>query len=52
MPTAGDLRYNWACARLAMLEADELRELVLDAWAIVVPERIAREYAEHAPGSK
>jgi len=45
MPTAGDLRYNWACVRLAMLEADELRELVLDAWALVVPEHVAREYA-------
>jgi len=46
MPTAGDLRYNWACVRMAALEPDELRDLVLDAWAMVVPERVAREYAD------
>ena len=46
MPRASDLRYNWACVRLASLEETEMRELVLDAWAMVVPERVAREYAE------
>jgi hypothetical protein len=46
MPGASDLRYNWACARLAALEADEMRELVLDAWAIVVPERVVHEWQD------
>jgi len=46
MPRTSDLRYNWACVRLAALDATELRELVLDAWAMVVPERVAREYAD------
>ena len=45
MPPTSDLRYNWVCVRLATLGEDELRELVLDAWAMVVPERVAREYA-------
>jgi hypothetical protein len=43
-PEPGDLRYNWAVARLAALDADEMRELVLDAWAFVVPKRVADEY--------
>jgi hypothetical protein len=47
MPEAGDLRYNWACVHTAALEPDELRDLVLDAWAMVVPERVARDYADH-----
>ncbi len=46
LPRASDLRYNWVCVRLASLDATEMRELVLDAWAMVVPERVAREYAE------
>ena len=48
MPPMSDLRYNWVCARLAALDQTELRELVLDAWAMVVPERVARDYAELA----
>jgi len=46
MPSTSDLRYNWACVRMAELGPDEMRELVLDAWAMVVPERVARGYAE------
>jgi hypothetical protein len=45
LPRASDLRYNWAVVRLAAIDADELRELVLDAWAFVVPKRVAEEYA-------
>jgi hypothetical protein len=46
MPPNSDLRYNWVCVRLASIDAAEMHELVLDAWAMVVPERLAREYAE------
>ena len=46
MPRASDLRYNWVCVRLASIDESEMRELVLDAWAMVVPESVAREYAE------
>jgi len=45
LPRPSDLRYNWAVVRLAAIDADELRELVLDAWAFVVPKRVAEEYA-------
>ena len=44
MPGAADLRYNWAVVRLEALDADEMRELVLDAWAFVVPKKVAEEY--------
>ena len=46
LPRASDLRYNWAVVRLAHLDRTELRELVVDAWAMVVPKRVAAEYAE------
>lgn len=46
LPTGGDLRYNWALVRLAALHAEEMRELVLDAWAMVVPASVSAPYAE------
>jgi hypothetical protein len=30
--------------RLEALDPDEMRELVLDAWAFVVPKKVAEEY--------
>jgi hypothetical protein len=41
MPTQSDLRYNWVLVRLAALEVAEMRELVFDAWRMVVPKRVA-----------
>jgi hypothetical protein len=46
MPAKSDLRYNWVCARLAALDREELRELVLDAWQMVVPRKVAVEYLQ------
>lgn len=48
LPGDSDLRYNWALVRLDAIDARELRELVLDAWAMVVPKRVAVAYAERA----
>jgi len=45
LPTGGDLRYNWALVRLAAIDEEEMRELVLEAWQLVVPQRVARVYA-------
>jgi hypothetical protein len=43
-PSRGDLRYHWVLARLDALEPQEMRELVLDAWRMVVPKRLAAAY--------
>jgi hypothetical protein len=45
MPRQSDLRYNWACVRLAAIDTAEMEELVLDAWAMVVPKKVVAEYA-------
>jgi hypothetical protein len=51
MPTGGDLRYNWLLVRMEAIDAAEMRELVLDAWSIVVPQRVLDAYlAEHPIG--
>jgi hypothetical protein len=45
LPSGGDLRYNWVLVRMDAIDEAEMRDLVLDAWAMVVPERVARDYA-------
>jgi hypothetical protein len=45
LPSNSDLRYHWAHVRLAAIDAEEMRELVEDAWAFCVPKRVAEEYA-------
>jgi len=44
MPKPSDLRYNWVVVRLDAIDGEEMRELVLDAWRMVVPKRVAREF--------
>ena len=44
MPGTSDLRYNWVVVRLAAIDHEEMRELVLDAWRMVVPKRVAKEH--------
>ena len=45
LPRESDLRYNWAVVRLAEIDAAEMRELVIDAWAMVVPKKVSAPYA-------
>ena len=46
LPRESDLRYNWAVVRLEAIDAEEMRELVIDAWAMVVPKKVSAPYAE------
>ena len=46
LPRESDLRYNWVVVRLAAIDAVEMRELVIDAWAMVVPKKVSAAYAE------
>jgi hypothetical protein len=48
LPRESDLRYKWAVVRLAAIDAQEMRELVIDAWAMVVPKKVSAPYAERA----
>ena len=41
LPKPSDLRYNWVVVRLGAIDDDEMRELVLDAWRMVVPKKVA-----------
>ena len=44
LPSTGDLRYNWLELRLEFFERNELHEIVLDAWQLVVPKSVAAAY--------
>jgi hypothetical protein len=41
LPRPSDQRFNWVDAWMAALEEDEMRELVADAWRMVVPKKVA-----------
>ena len=44
MPKPSDQRFNWVVVRLRAIDDSEVRELVLDAWRMVVPKRLAAEH--------
>ncbi|HEU4450497.1 MAG TPA: MmcQ/YjbR family DNA-binding protein [Gaiellaceae bacterium] len=46
LPGPSDMRFHWACVRLDAIDEDEMRELVLNAWAMVVPKYVSEPYAE------
>ena len=41
MPKPLDQRYNWAVVRLDAIDDEEMREIVLEAWRMVVPKKVA-----------
>jgi hypothetical protein len=49
MPIQSDLRYNWVRVWLDAIDFAEMRELVIDAWTMVVPKRVAAEYLRDDP---
>ncbi|WP_406832080.1 MmcQ/YjbR family DNA-binding protein [Pedococcus sp. KACC 23699] len=44
LPSASDMRFHWVHANLAALDPSEARELVVDAWRMVVPQKVSRAY--------
>ncbi len=49
LPRTSDLRFNWVVVRLDAIDADEMAELVLDAWRMVVPKKVAAAYDARHP---
>ena len=49
MPIPSDERYNWVRLRLAKVDEAELRELVIDAWRMCVPKKVANAYLREDP---
>ena len=54
LPPESDMRFNWVHATLAELDPVEARELVVDAWRMVVPQKVSQAYDlahPHGPGA-
>ncbi|HEX5113898.1 MAG TPA: MmcQ/YjbR family DNA-binding protein [Pseudonocardiaceae bacterium] len=49
LPRQSDLRYHWVHVRLGAIDHDEMRELVVDAWRMVVPKKVWSAYLESHP---
>ena len=48
MPRHSDLRFNWVEVRLDALDEERMREIVVDAWRLVVPMTVALAWsADH-----
>jgi hypothetical protein len=52
MPGQSDMRYNWVHVRLSAIDIAEMEELVLDAWRMCVPRRVASDFSQGAPDGR
>jgi hypothetical protein len=50
LPIQSELRWNWVRVRLTAIDLAEMQDLVLDAWAMVVPKRVASAIREASRG--
>jgi hypothetical protein len=44
MPRPSDMRYQWVRVRLDAIDVEELRELLIDAWRMCVPKKVAAAF--------
>ena len=44
MPKPSDQRYNWVVVRLDAIDDEEMKEIVLEAWRMVVPKKVAADH--------
>jgi len=49
MPVPSDERYNWVRVWLDAIDQEEMEELVVEAWRMVVPKRVAAAYPGPGP---
>jgi hypothetical protein len=52
LPRASDLRYHWVECRLDRLDPARMPELVIDAWQLAVPKRVAAAYLAATAGQR
>jgi hypothetical protein len=48
LPGESDMRFNWACVHLDAIDEEEMQELVLSAWAMVVPKYVSEPFSRRA----
>lgn len=51
LPRPSDMRFHWVHASMAELDVPEMRELVTDAWLMVVPKRVGAGHLARIRGT-
>jgi hypothetical protein len=46
LPIPSEMRFNWVRVWLSAIDHEELREIVLDSWRMVVPQKVWTDYVE------
>ncbi|HWO60761.1 MAG TPA: MmcQ/YjbR family DNA-binding protein [Umezawaea sp.] len=46
LPRESDLRFNWVHGDMDALSVEELHELIVDAWLMVVPKKVGKAYLD------
>ncbi|MDX6277295.1 MAG: hypothetical protein QOJ72_1423 [Nocardioidaceae bacterium] len=46
LPSPSNMRYQWVVAKMAALDLEEMPELIIDAWQMVVPKGVAKDFLE------
>ncbi|GID94195.1 MmcQ/YjbR family DNA-binding protein [Amorphoplanes digitatis] len=49
LPNATNMRFQWVQAWMSALDHRQMEELVIDAWRMVVPKRVAAAYVAGLP---
>ena len=44
------MRYNWVVVRLAEIDHDEMVEIVIEAWRMVVPKKVFNAFDRQRTG--
>ena len=44
LPSESDMRFHWVHVRLGAIDAEEMRDLVENAWALCAPKFLVEEY--------
>jgi hypothetical protein len=44
MPRPSDMRFRWVCVRLEAIDVDELKDLLVEAWRMCVPKKVAAAF--------
>ena len=44
MPSVSDQRFHWVIGRMSEIDGDEMRHIVIDAWAMCVPKFLSAPY--------
>ena len=52
LPRPSDMRFHWVCVRLDKIDQEELHALVISAWKMCVPKKVAAAFDAGVPARR